>query len=362
MKILIDIGHPAHVHLFKNLSGELKKRGHEVYYSVRDIHVAKRLMDYYAMTPYLNLGSKKDSLIGKAQVVIKQDVLLYRFVRQNKINIGISSGLALSHVSKMTTLKSIMFDDDDDSVEPLIVRYGHPLTDVVYTPDCIHRHTKRSVYYAGTHELAYLHPKRFTPNMLVLNKAGVQLGERFSVMRFVAFKGHHDVGHAGISLEQKRRLVDLLSRHGRVIITSERQIEPEFEQYRLPVPPEEIHSLLYYSSLFVGDSQTMTSEAAILGVPSLKCNTFAGKLSVPNELEQKYGLCYAYQPYDFDKLIDKAKKLLENTNSKAQWQARRQRFLNDKIDVTAFFTWFIENYPESQKIMRENPDYQYRFK
>ena len=46
----------------------------------------------------------------------------------------------------------------------------------------------------------------------------------------------------------------------------------------------------------------MTSEAAILGVPALKCNTFAGRLSVPNELEQKYGLCYAYQPCEFDRL------------------------------------------------------------
>jgi len=36
--------------------------------------------------------------------------------------------------------------------------------------------------------------------------------------------------------------------------------------------------------------------------------------------------------------------------------------LADKIDVTAFFVWFIENYPDSAKIMKENPDYQYKFK
>ena len=36
--------------------------------------------------------------------------------------------------------------------------------------------------------------------------------------------------------------------------------------------------------------------------------------------------------------------------------------LDDNIDVTSFFTWFIENYPESQKIMKENPGYQYEFK
>ena len=35
--------------------------------------------------------------------------------------------------------------------------------------------------------------------------------------------------------------------------------------------------------------------------------------------------------------------------------------LKEKIDVTAFMVWFIENYPESAKIMKENPDYQLRF-
>ena len=49
-------------------------------------------------------------------------------------------------------------------------------------------------------------------------------------------------------------------------------------------------------------------------------------------------------------------------NIKKEWKNRRENMLNDKIDVTAFFTWFIENYPQSAQIMRENPDYQYKFK
>jgi hypothetical protein len=36
--------------------------------------------------------------------------------------------------------------------------------------------------------------------------------------------------------------------------------------------------------------------------------------------------------------------------------------LKEKIDVTAFLVWFIENYPESVRIMREDPDYQEKFK
>lgn len=346
MNILIDIGHPGHVHLLHGVAEELKQRGHSLFFSVRDIPVAKRLMEHYGMTPWIDLGEKKDSITGKAKTVLSQDMKLLRFVRRNHIDLGFSSGLVLSHVSKLTSMKAFMFDDDDDAAEPLIVKYGHPLTDVVFTPDCIHRKTKKAVYYAGTHELAYLHPKRFTPNPSVLQHAGIQEGKRFFIMRFVALKGHHDVGQQGLTLEQKKALLDLLKPHGRVIITSERAIEPEFERYRLPVPPEEIHSLMAYSSMFLGDSQTMTSEAAVLGVPALKCNTFAGRLSVPNMLEQRFDLCYAYQPTQFDEMYRHVEQLLAQAPEelKTEWQTKRQRMLNEMIDPTEFFVHYIEKY------------------
>ena len=345
MNILIDIGHPGHVHLLYGVAKELKRKGHTLHYSVRDIPVAKRLMEHYGMTPWVDLGGKKDSLTGKAKTVISQDFQLLRYVRHNHIDLGLSSGLVLSHVSRLTSMKAFMFDDDDDAAEPLIVKYGHPLTNVVFTPDCIHRKTKKAVYYAGTHELAYLHPNRFNLDPTVLQRAGLQEEERFFIMRFVALKGHHDVGQQGLALEQKKALVELLKPHGRVIITSERAIEPEFEPYRLPVPPEDIHSLMAYSSLFLGDSQTMTSEAAVLGVPALKCNTFAGRLSVPNMLEQKYGLCYAYQPSQFEEMYHHIEQLLARDPEKLknEWQEKRMRMLKEMIDPTEFFVNYIES-------------------
>lgn len=346
MNILIDIGHPGHVHLLRNTAEELKSRGHRIFYSVRQIPVAIRLMEHYGMTPWVDLGDKKDNLWGKAMTVARQDMQLLRFVKRNHIDIGLSSGPVLSHVSRLTSMKSIMFDDDDDVAEPLVTKFGHPLSDAVFTPDCIHRKSKKAVYYPGTHELAYLHPNRFTPDPAVLQRAGIQPGERFFVMRFVALKGHHDVGQQGLTLSQKQALVELLKPYGRVIITSERAVEDEFEQYRLPVPPWDIHSLMAYSSLFLGDSQTMTSEAAVLGVPALKCNTFAGRLSVPNMLEQRYGLCHAFLPEEFDQMYDMAESLLRRDSNEvhAEWHERREQLLAETVDVTAFFVNEIEKY------------------
>jgi uncharacterized protein len=36
MKILIDIGHPVHVHLFKHFAREMTTRGHQVHFTCRE--------------------------------------------------------------------------------------------------------------------------------------------------------------------------------------------------------------------------------------------------------------------------------------------------------------------------------------
>jgi predicted glycosyltransferase len=139
-------------------------------------------------------------------------------------------------------------------------------------------------------------------------------------------------------------------------------LQPEFEKYRLTVSQEKIHSLIFYAAMLVGDSQTMTTEAALLGTPALKCNSFAGKLSIPNELEEKYHLCFSFQPTEFDALLAKLDELLQQPDLKRIWQERKLNMLREKIDVTAFLIWFVENMPESARIMRENPGYHHQFK
>jgi predicted glycosyltransferase len=361
MRILIDISHPGHVHLFKNAYFKLIAGGHEIFITVRDIPIAKRLLDHYDI-PYYDLGRKGDSILGKAFTVLKQDLAISKLVRKKKIKLGISSGIVLGHVSIFSKMESLMFDDDDDKAEPLIVKFGHPFSSAVISPACINRKTHNLIGYEGIHELAYLHPDYFTPDERVIREAGLAPSDTYFILRFVSFKAHHDYGQSGITLSQKKRIVNLLKPHGKVFITAESKIEPDLEAYRLPVPPEKVHSFIYYSTIFLGDSQTMTSEAAILGVPALKCNSFAGELSVPNELEKKYDLCYSYRPENFEKFFNHIEELLTHTDLKKEWHKKRDRFLKDKIDVTAFMVWLIENWPKSASVMKEDPDYQLTFK
>ncbi|MBO7459534.1 MAG: hypothetical protein J6T53_01320, partial [Bacteroidales bacterium] len=63
-----------------------------------------------------------------------------------------------------------------------------------------------------------------------------------------------------------------------------------------------------------------------------------------------------------DKMYKTLTDLLSMPDLKEEWQKRRQKMLSEKIDYAKFLTWFIENYPESAKIMKQNPDYQLKFK
>ncbi|MGC3977000.1 MAG: DUF354 domain-containing protein [Paludibacteraceae bacterium] len=360
MNILIDIAHPAHVHLTRNAYFELTKRGHKVIVTVKDIPSAIDLLNKYNIA-FIHLGGKSDSLIGKALLQLKFNYKLWKIVKKHKIDIGFGSSLTIAQLSKYTKIQSIILDDDDDEVEPLFVKYAHPAANVILSPVCTKRATKKMIGYAGYHELAYLYPNRFSPDENVLLEAGIIPGERFFILRFNAFKAHHDVGVQGLSIENKRRLISMLEQKGKVFITTERNIDDEFKKYQLLVPSHKIHSLLYYATMLVGDSQTMTSEAAVLGTPAIRCNTFVGRISYLEEEEHTYNLTYGFCPNDAEKMFQKIEKLLYMPDLKSVWQEKRKKMLEEKIDVTTFFVWLIENYPQSAKIMRENPDFQYNF-
>ena len=360
MNLLIDLGHPGHVHLFKNLYHHLKNDGHQIIVTTKEIPSVIYLLNIYGI-PYVSLGSKKDSIKGKG---FKQLIFISKLLKQYKkydIDLAIGSSISIAQVSKLTGKKSIIFDDDDDEIEPLIVNYGHKFTSTILSPDSIIRKSKKNIPYAGTHELAYLHPNQFSPDKKVYELLNVNKNDTFFILRFVALKGHHDTGEKGLSIDQKLKIVEKLKPSGKIFITTEREIEPELKRYQIRIPPEMIHSALYFATMFVGDSQTMTSEAAILGTPALKCNTFAGRLSVPNELEIKYRLCFSYHPKEFNNMIDRLDEILNMTNPKLEWQRRRKAFIENKIDVTSFYKWFIDCYPESQTIMKKTPIHQSRF-
>jgi predicted glycosyltransferase len=183
-------------------------------------------------------------------------------------------------------------------------------------------------------ESFYLHPNYFRPDNGVLEQAGLIPGEKFVILRFVAWHAHHDVGQHGLSNEEKGKLVTELGRHARVLISSEGALPEELEPNRVRIPVHKIHDLLYYAQLLVGDSQTMSTEAAILGTPAVRCNTFVGPKDMSNfvELEHTYGLLFSF--HNATQAIQKAIELVRRPDIKSEGGETRERLLSNKVDVT----------------------------
>jgi len=342
----MDLSHPAHFHLLRNTIAECSKNGHKIFITVKNDASIIKLLDYYQFK-YTLLQKKSDSLLAKALKQAVYNYHLWKFVTQNNIELGFCSSFTMTQIAPFTKMHAILLDDDDDDVEPLVALLGHPFAKAVLSPDCVKRKTKNLISYNGYHELAYLHPSRFTPDQSILYETGIKANEVFFVLRFNAFKAHHDQGVKGISLDDRRKLVSILEKKGRVLISAEREIEPEFQKYSINIPNEKIHSLLYYAQMFVGDSQTMTSEAAVLGTPAIRCNSFVGKISYLEEQEHKYQLTYGFRPDETSKMFNKIESLLSLPDLKQIWAERRKLMLKDKIDVTKFFVKFIQDYPRS---------------
>jgi len=348
MRILIDLGHPAHFHLFRNAALGLEKRGHHIFWAARNKDVVVELSERYRLRHAI-LSTARTGLLKFMGELAKRDYEIYKMSKELDLDLMIGTSISAAHVSKITRAKSIIFNEDDTAAGKVFAPLTYPFADTIVTPDCLRKDNfgKKHVKHSSYHELAYLHPHYFTPSLEVLGEVGVEQGERYFILRFVSLRASHDVGEAGLSFQMRRRLVNRLSQFGKVFISAEGVLPPEFSEYKIAASPDKIHHLLYYATMFIGDSQTMTAEAAVLGTPAIRCNTFVGRISYLEELEHKYGLTYGFLPSDEERMLDKIMEFLNAGDLKKTWQEKRSRMLKDKIDLARWIVDFIENYPQS---------------
>ena len=367
MNILIQLSHPAHFHLYKNVARNLMDDGHKVFILIKTKDILEDLLKQSGL-PYYNIlkEAHRKNKLGILWDMLVRDWRMLSFVRKNKIDLLTGSTVEVAQVGWLTRKYRVNAGEDDMRVVPLVQKLGGPFMQTLLSPVVCDnwKLEAKSVKYASYHELAYLHPNHFQADKSVVERY-FPIDMSFFILRFANLNAHHDAGIQGINTEIAQRLIDILKPHGRIYITSERELEPQFEQYRISINTLDIHHVMAFSTLYIGDSQTMAAEAAVLGVPYVRYNDFVGRIGYLNELENVYHLGFgikASEEGSADKMYKTVEELLSMPDLIAEWQRRRQRMLSEKIDYSAFLTWFIENYPESQKIMKENPDYQWRFK
>lgn len=373
MNVGIYLGHPAQFHYYKHVATELQADGHQVFFAVKEKDILEDLLRN-ANIPYTKVrGKRGDSKLAMIWSLIKMDWNVVRFVRKNKIDLLF--GVPPVWGTRLLCHKPVLLSGEDDAhVAPRSAKLLYTVASELITPiSCDNgKWNAKSIKYPGYLKLAYLHPKRFTPNPEIVAKYGIGVNgdaslnggnggnpfEPYFLLRFAKLNAHHDNGVSGISTEIAEKVVSLLEPHGKIFITSERELEPQFEKYRLKINPLDIHHVMAYATLYIGDSQSMAVEAAMLGVPGVRFNDFVGKkkIGVMEELEKVYGVTYGISSHKPETLYAKIDELLAMPNVREVFQKRRAKMLSEKIDVTAFFTWMIENYPESAKEARNAAD------
>jgi uncharacterized protein len=339
LNILVDVGHPKDVNVFKNVLYSLQKKGHNIKIVARDRENTKDILHSLGFS--FEVCKFYSKIYQKALGLLLNDFWLYKVSKSFKPDIFISPGSPYSaHVSFIFEKPHLAFSDTE--IASIVTKLTLPFTYEIYTSTSFYLDLgPKQKRFDSYYELAYLHPKYFTPKKEVLRKYG--LNRDYIILRLSAFDSSHDINTIGFNFKTEKELIEFVKRleqYAEVIIFSETQKWQTLKNHSLTVAPEDFHDILNFSVLYIGEGATMASEAAVLGIPSIYIsNTRRGYL---NELEQKYRLVYTTSSRD--EALKKAIEILENGSSLKEWKLKRDVMLREKTDVAEFMINSIENF------------------
>lgn len=356
MRILVDIGHPAHVHYFRNAIKELQQRGHEILITTRDKEVTLSLLESYGFS-YACTGKNKKGGLNKFLTMIRNDIAIYRAARKFKPDVFLSFFSPFA-AQVGAFMKKPVIGFTDTEFAKLSIKLTLPFTDHVFTPECFWTDFgDKQVRFKGYMEHFYLHPDYFIPDKNVLRDSGIGNDESYYLMRFVSFNAGHDSGESGIDQRAKTEIARFLSSRHRLFISSEDELPKEFEKFRINISPHKFHHLLAFSQLYVGEGITTAAECALLGVPAVLINTLTTSYI---EEHERNGLVFRFS--NAAGSYSKIKELTATGQTKFQFQERSRQMTGKLINCTAYLVWLLDNYPDSMSVLQNNPSFQYSFR
>jgi len=337
MNIFVNISHPAHMHFFKNAITTLSQRGHRVLIGARIKEFTLQLLNE-ARFEYTTLTKKGAGPLGLIKELIEQQIKISEIIRKTPVNLMLQiSGIFNAPVGKCYGVPTLAFSDTEN--DKLANRISFSLSRHVISPTCfIHSHGRswpNQIHYPGYHELAYLSPK-YAPQ--------IKRPQNRFLLRFVGWGAGHDIGEKSLSSESKIELVRILSRFGSVHISSEAPLPEALEHLAFKMHPTEIHDFMATCKLIVGESATMASESACMGIPAIFIsNTGRGYTT---EQDSRYDLVRHYRLDQWEDILQRVEEWAKG-DLYEEWQEKRWKMLSDKIDVTSWLVDLVEGYPGS---------------
>ena len=329
MTYIFELNHPKHYYQFKYIMRELKRNGDQVHVLARDKDVLLSVLQEEGVE-YQIFGAHKKTLREKIIGTPRLLINYWRIARRLKADVIISKASFYGClVAKMIGATSVIFPDSE--VVKVTNRYVVPLATCVITPGSFGlSYGKKHLRIGGLFEDCYLAPSVFKPEENVIEQ--YRLKQPYAVLRFVGWYANHDVNNSGFTLEQKKQLIAVIEPHMKVYISSEKELPDELQAYRLHTPANKIHHVLAYADLYLGDSQTMATEAALLGTPAIRSNSFVGPNDMTNfkVLEQQYGLLFNIR--EFDGVLAKVQEMACESK-KSEWQAKQHAYFEKVGDA-----------------------------
>ena len=338
MRIFIDIGHPAHVHYFRNFIKIMELKGHAFLVSSRKKECTFELLESYGIS-YFSRGSGRNSSLGKIIYLFKANWILYKLARRFKPDIFLSMASPYAaQVSWLIGQPHITFDDTEHA--EIARKFYKSFSQVIFTPFSFSKDLgPKQIRFNSYMELFYLHPTYFLPNNSIFSTLDLADNKSYVVLRFISWNASHDIGQNGLDLETKRRLVVKLEAKYKVLISAEGELPEDLKKYRIKIPAYKIHDVLAQACLFIGESATMAQESALLGTPAIYVSSLnAGTL---DELE-KDGLIFGFR--SSLGVMEKIDELINNKNLKKDFKLRKQKTLDSLIDPTKMLVEYIEEY------------------
>lgn len=341
MDLIFYLHHPSQFHLFRKAILHFRSSHQVTVLATKKDRLEDLLrengIDYINVLP----NGRGKGLLNIALSLLKQDWRLFRICLRSRPDLLVGTSTEITHIGWLLHIHSLFFVEDDVSVIPLVGKIAYPFAKEIVSPRVCDngKWQAKTVVYDGYQKLAYLHPSVFVPDKNIADKytAGAT---RYFIIRISALTAHHDRGQQGISRELLSDLVRLLTKEGRVLVSSEAELPAEFQSLFVSTAASDFHHLLAYADLYIGDSQSVAVEAALLGVPGIRVSSFSGRIGVLNELEDRYKLTRSFSLGANQKILACVQDLLSGA-AKKEFGDRRKQMLSEKVNVEDFIISLI---------------------
>ena len=343
MKVLIDAVHPADVWTLGAVEDRLLAAGEETLWLSRPGKDSVVELIEARGRPHIEASRAGTGMVSLARELLVRDWRAWRTVRRFRPDVILTRSPAGVHAGRVTRTP-VLYDTDDGHVAGVLYYVAGPFANLIASPTATTKNYGRQHRrYRGYKELFYLHPDRFRPDPGIRDELGLVDGERFFVLRLTAFTASHDMSEAGMTRPQVDRLLAMLRAHGTVMISSETPLPPDLADLRIPTPAHRFHHVLAAADLVVGDSQTVCSEAGVVGTPSIRYNTWAGRHPYQVELEERWGLTRAFALEDEAAFFAEVDRVLGDldgvTRRHGEGRSRMLQWCGDPVDDLTAWTY-----------------------